>query len=468
MILEYGFSLIGKSHISSGKCCQDAHRVLRMDNGWIIAAVADGVGSAANSQIGSRVAVDTAVEFCNECMPWDYNIISIKSMMRTAYNYAFKCIRRIAEKENNPIESYDTTLSMVIYDGKRIIYGHSGDGAIIGLTIFGDYVSITRPQKGADGITVVPLRAGYTNWVIDTYEEDLASVMLMTDGMLEMLCPYLLRDSETQTNKMYIPLGTYFADPVGFFEDEEKFNKTKQFIEDFLKAEKEYCQDHFYARLLAIYKTLIPSDAVDIVEVLKSNNYPVMLMQNEQDDKTIVVLINKDIPVDVHDASFYGEPDWNALQDAWNRKAYPHLYQNPDEAVEQIGGANDEKITLVNLEPLSSEKTSQDKDGNAPSVSDTGCSREAEKKLSLDSASVASDLVTDAVLSVLEERDRGKGKSTMRDMAPKSKVKEHSTKNSTIKKKQLETRAVQEMERSRHDKPKKKGFLQKLGDILDP
>lgn len=205
MIFEYGFSLIGKSHISNEKCCQDAHRIMRMENGWIIAAVADGVGSAANSQIGSRIAVDTVVQFCNECMPYDYNIINIKSMMRTAYNYAFKCIARVAENENNPIESYDTTLSMVIYDGKRIIYGHSGDGAIIGLTTFGDYVEITKPQKGSDGVTVIPLRGGYTNWEIDTYEEDLAAVMLMTDGMLETLCPYLLRDIDNKINKVYVP-----------------------------------------------------------------------------------------------------------------------------------------------------------------------------------------------------------------------------------------------------------------------
>ena len=147
MIIDYGFSITGKSHADIGTCCQDNHKIKRLDNGWIIAAVADGVGSAAKSEIGSKIAVETVVSMCEEYMPWDYSLISIKSMMRTAYNYAFKQIVREAEKNGDPIEDYDTTLTMVIYDGHKIIYGHSGDGAIIGLNTFGDYIPITTPQK---------------------------------------------------------------------------------------------------------------------------------------------------------------------------------------------------------------------------------------------------------------------------------------------------------------------------------
>ena len=52
MIFSYGVSLKGKSHHKSGVECQDSHRILRMDDGRIIAAIADGVGSAENSAIG--------------------------------------------------------------------------------------------------------------------------------------------------------------------------------------------------------------------------------------------------------------------------------------------------------------------------------------------------------------------------------------------------------------------------------
>lgn len=455
MIFEYGFSLVGKSHISSKKCCQDAHRIMRMENGWIIAAVADGVGSAVNSQIGSRIAVDTVVQFCNEYMPFDYNIISIKSMMRTAYNYAFKCIARVAEKENNPIESYDTTLSMVIYDGKRIIYGHSGDGAIIGLTTFGDYVEITKPQKGADGITVIPLRSGYTNWVINTYEEDLVAVMLMTDGMLETLCPYLLRDIDNKINKVYVPLATYFCDPLGFFEGQEREKITNALIEDFLTANNDYPPDNFYARLLAIYKQLIPDDAADIIENLKKNNYPVMLMQNEQDDKTLVVLVNKDVPVDIHNPEFYDEPDWNALQDAWNRKAYPHLYQHDaDEEMQSDQNAEDTETSMdvvldssVDLSGMGSKLDSVVEEGE-----DSGTLSLLEE----DSGSLASDI------KVAESKSAPtKKKIAKPDAVPDSPDKVVPSTN----KKQLSVKP--ETAQPRHDKPRKKSLIHKIGDFFE-
>lgn len=458
MIFEYGFSLVGKSHISSEKCCQDAHRIMRMENGWIIAAVADGVGSAANSQIGSRIAVDTVVQFCNECMPYDYNIISIKSMMRTAYNYAFKCIARIAENENNPIESYDTTLSMVIYDGKRIIYGHSGDGAIIGLTTFGDYVEITKPQKGADGVTVIPLRGGYTNWVINTYEEDLAAVMLMTDGMLETLCPYLLRDIDNKVNKVYVPLAAYFCDPSGFFEGPEKEKITNKLIEDFLTAGENYPSDNFYARLLAIYKQLIPDNAVEIIENLKKNNYPVMLMQNEQDDKTLVALVNKEVPVDIHNPEFYDEPDWNALQDAWNRKAYPHLYQDNTDQVINSDQETDDKDTpiIAGLEVSSGVVTGM----------------EAESDLDVEAADdenidTSSSPEKENVSSVGNTKVTGRKPTAIKKAEGELDIIPIPTCKSASKQQIIQSSVKPEAVQPRHDKPRKKSWVHKIGDFFE-
>ncbi len=457
MIFEYGFSLIGKSHISNEKCCQDAHRIMRMENGWIIAAVADGVGSAANSQIGSRIAVDTVVQFCNECMPYDYNIISIKSMMRTAYNYAFKCIARVAENENNPIENYDTTLSMVIYDGKRIIYGHSGDGAIIGLTTFGDYVEITKPQKGSDGVTVIPLRGGYTNWEIDTYEEDLAAVMLMTDGMLETLCPYLLRDIDNKINKVYVPLASYFCDPSGFFEGPEKEKITKKLIEDFLIAGENYPSDNFYVRLLAIYKQLIPNNAVETIENIKKNNYPVMLMQNEQDDKTLVVLVNKEVPVDIHNSEFYDEPDWNALQDAWNRKAYPHLYQdNPDQESKSDHETDDKGIPIIaGLE--------------VPSGVATGIEAETDSdgEESDDESSDTSSSPEKGIVSSVGDTKTRKKPASMKKEEDELDIVPISTGKSVSSKQKIQSSVKLEAMQPRHDKPRKKSWVHKIGDFFE-
>ena len=229
MIIDYGFSMNGKSHIAKGVCCQDNHKIKKLDNGWYIAAIADGVGSAKNSHIGSKIATETVVTVCEEYMPWDFNIISIKSLIHTAYNYAFKQILRESQRSKEPIESYDTTLDLVIYDGCKIVYGHSGDGGIVGLNTFGNYVPITKPQKGADGISVIPLRAGYSTWNIDTYEEELAAVLLMTDGMWDnVLFPYLLRDNDNGLNRAYVPTASFFGDPICFSGDENSVEEAKK------------------------------------------------------------------------------------------------------------------------------------------------------------------------------------------------------------------------------------------------
>jgi len=324
MIFDYGFSVIGKSHEKMGTKCQDASKIKKMDNGWVIAAIADGVGSAKNAQRGAKIAVDTVVEFCEECLPYDYNLVGIKAMMLTAYNYALKHIHCDAQRRKQPFESYDTTLTMVIYDGKRIIYGHSGDGAIIGLTSYGNYVIITRPQKGEDLVSVQPLRSGYKRWIIDTYDEDLSSVLLMTDGILETFCPYQLRD----TTKVYVPLIMFFADPDCFRNERYSDEDIRQSIQEFLIADERYDEDTFYKRLMYGLEKRFPDEeqALGVLLNIAKVNNPIKLMRNEQDDKTIIGLINLDSQTEMQECEYYTEPDWQQAQDAWNRKAYPHLY----------------------------------------------------------------------------------------------------------------------------------------------
>lgn len=333
MIYNYGFSFTGKSHVSSGAPCQDYHFIRQEKSGRYIAAIADGVGSAANAETGSRIAAETAVKFCVECMPSDYSTISIKSMIRTAFNYALKKIAEEAEKSGESLASYDTTLTLVIYDGARIIYGHSGDGAILGLTAFGDYVVITDEQKGEDHISVIPLRQGYTSWKIDTYGEDLAAVILVTDGMFGAICPGLLKmkDYDPEQNcklydikpPVYPALAAYFSDPAGIPEDEEALEKFKVETGAFLLSDEEYDTDRFYARLDDIYKARIPERYEEIIAEIKKNDSPCRLVNDIRDDKTLVVLGNTDMPTGSKEPEYYEEPDWQTLNEEFLRILYP-------------------------------------------------------------------------------------------------------------------------------------------------
>lgn len=345
MIYTYGFSLTGTSHLQRNVECQDAHKIKTLDNGWVIAAIADGIGSAKHSGIGSKIAVESTVDFCDRYMPSDYSTMSIKSMIRTAYNYAFKSIIIEAQNQGNSIEDYDTTLDLVLFDGKKIVYGHCGDGGIIGLTVNGDYVSITSPQKGADYISVIPLRGGYNCWEIDTYDEELSALIMVTDGIWEVLKPYLLN---RENNSFYVPIAFLLSDFNCYKGEINPGILLKNFIEAFLNAKIE--PEHFYKRMRSGLNEYFNKEVVDnIIDTISAYDYPLAIMSNIVDDKTVVGIINSDYLPEHKDAEYYKEPDWKKLQDEWNKLAYPHLYAetHPDIAkyvYEQSGHEEEDAI----------------------------------------------------------------------------------------------------------------------------
>lgn len=344
MIFDYGFSIAGQSHLQMDKPCQDAYCIRQLENGWFVGAAADGVGSRANAEEGSALAVKTSVDFVCDYMPYDYSIISMKSMLRTALNHTMKTIIRHAEARELPVENFDTTLSLVIYDGKRIIYAHSGDGAIIGLTAFGELIEITKRQKAEDGISLIPLRAGYKAWEIDTYEEELAGVIIVTDGVLDAMSPYLLKMRGDDVPEyagghgLYVPIGTFLADPSGVPEDEEGRVVLRERLEAYVTADMDYDSEFFYERLQEIYRSRAGEQADELIAELKKYNYPISLMQGSQDDKTVVGFLNTDAGIEAQPASYYKDADWIAYQAIWDRRAYPGLYaeENQEKAVKEV------------------------------------------------------------------------------------------------------------------------------------
>ena len=65
-MINYGFSIKGKSHSTRNMACQDANKVIQLNNGCSVGLVADGVGSAKSSDIGAKIAVEKAGEYCSK------------------------------------------------------------------------------------------------------------------------------------------------------------------------------------------------------------------------------------------------------------------------------------------------------------------------------------------------------------------------------------------------------------------
>ena len=65
-MISYSFSIQGKSHIDHGAVCQDYSKVIKLSGGWMLGMVADGVGSALLSYVGSKMAVELLGDFCTK------------------------------------------------------------------------------------------------------------------------------------------------------------------------------------------------------------------------------------------------------------------------------------------------------------------------------------------------------------------------------------------------------------------
>lgn len=281
MIRYYTANMAGPYHIDNGIPCQDSCYIKRDDNGVVFASAADGLGSELHSDDGSRIASQMSCDFCMEHYKSGMPFSDVKKIMNNAFVNAYKAVLEAAQAAGNSSDEYDTTLCMVIFDDGHVFYGQSGDSGILALMKSGEYVPLTTQQRDEDGY-VFPLCSGPSMWVFGEVDAPVSSVMLMTDGVWEQICPPLLRNHDVKIN---VALACKFMDR------QETSLKSVKALEE---AAGRYLE-----------------------------NYPRRLLD---DDKTIVVIYNPLQPAKKMPADYYKAPDWAALQEAANA----NIYAGPD------------------------------------------------------------------------------------------------------------------------------------------
>ena len=285
MIGMYNCSIIGRSHrVTPGSVCQDASGVVQLKNGWGVAAVADGVGSAERSEYGSKTAVEEILRFLSSEQFDVWNEPKLIETMRFAYRSALSAIEARADADYQPIHKYDTTLTCVIYDGKHAVWGHVGDGGIIALSPNGIYTQVTKVQKGEMYNEVVPLQIGEKAWVFGSLPDEACALLLMTDGIYDCACPPLLAHTK---NPIYVRF-------VRVFVDRNVVAVSK--IDDFPEMSEEV-------------KNLLNSEKTEAVK----------------DDMTVAALINLDCMPECREAEYYATPNWVELRENQMTKLYPGL-----------------------------------------------------------------------------------------------------------------------------------------------
>ncbi len=358
-MITYGFSIRGKSHIESGIVCQDSNKVVELTSGFYMGIVADGIGSAAHSDIGSDLAVRSLYSYCDDHIFQSMTESEIENVLLEGYTHALEQIEKYVKEHNEEISEYDTTLSAVIYDGKTVIYGHAGDGGIVIRCHDGNIKPITKRQKGADGISVRPLRSGSTSWEFGTVQEGVAAVLLVTDGMLDgVIQPVLVNlpqdhmslvRKDFDNNNIYVTAAEFFMNPYDLY-----FNKTIKNPDIFMSHLLEgnllkKDQDIFLDCIMAGYNRWFKkNEVIDLCNGIKKYYYAVWAISNVTDDKSIVCIMDEKANINPQDISFYQEPNW-----AWRQESYNALLYG--QAMPPI--PSDDPLYLDNKEEFSKEKT---------------------------------------------------------------------------------------------------------------
>ena len=145
---------IGTSHMQSGTLCQDAFacRVWRSPSGSevLVAALADGAGSAERAGCGAKLASALFVEVASELLAEGADYLrGAGELIRRAAAAARAALEARAAHEERDIDDFACTLLMALLHDSGGAVGQIGDGAIVAAGGHdAGWRALTWPQHG--------------------------------------------------------------------------------------------------------------------------------------------------------------------------------------------------------------------------------------------------------------------------------------------------------------------------------
>ena len=145
-------SVRGTSHEKSGAACQDSHFERIQSDEILLAAIADGAGSASRSELGSALAARTAVEalqrWCSRSLPWPESDDEWASIMLGAMESARDAVEREADVQGISSRELASTLILLLATPLLVVGAQIGDGAAVVADAANNLTTLTVPQSG--------------------------------------------------------------------------------------------------------------------------------------------------------------------------------------------------------------------------------------------------------------------------------------------------------------------------------
>jgi serine/threonine protein phosphatase PrpC len=189
-----GVSIAGFSHFEEDIPCQDAHAFKVRDESRVIAAVADGAGSARLSHIGAQAFVDAVVsKIYNLPSPGEFDTQRIASEIITSVNETRDQLIRhgddLQDGGTPSLGDFAATLIVAVADLNGGAFYHVGDGAGAAFTQISDLeTTVSKPQNGeyANETYFLTMDDWEDYLRITPFDEFSDTILLMSDGVTPM------------------------------------------------------------------------------------------------------------------------------------------------------------------------------------------------------------------------------------------------------------------------------------------
>jgi hypothetical protein len=202
-------SVKGSGHEKTGKPCQDAHSFLRINNSTIIAAVADGAGSAALAEVGANRAIEAAIESTKKSLQnLDFPPESDEGwhlLLRAKLEDIRAAIESEAKARESRLRDLATTIILVVATPDVIALAQVGDGSVVIENRCGDIIRLSEPQDSEyiNETIFITSPDALAKAQITIWRGQVINLAMFSDG-LEILC--LRMQDGTPHEPFFIPL----------------------------------------------------------------------------------------------------------------------------------------------------------------------------------------------------------------------------------------------------------------------
>lgn len=187
-------SVCGSSHEKLDIPCQDAFCWATSKNNILIAAVADGAGSAKHSDIGAQLAAQKAVETLSAEPHLEVCNTTYQTILSHALTAALGAVKKEAKTRGVKPRELASTLILLIATPQTVAVAQIGDGAAVIQISGGEQIALTTPDSGEyiNQTTFLISPNALKTAQLHIFHDRITHVALFSDGlqMLALQMPF--------------------------------------------------------------------------------------------------------------------------------------------------------------------------------------------------------------------------------------------------------------------------------------